>query len=65
LPLYNGILTKGSKGIEEFLNNKGIIAGIYGELNHPRTITHTNGRYPNWYDFVYEFVIVIAELISN
>lgn len=38
----------GSKGIEENLNNQGLKAYLFGGLGYPPTISHTNGRYPEW-----------------
>lgn len=34
----------GSKGVEERLNNKGIKAAIYGPIEQPNKVIHTNGR---------------------
>ena len=55
----------GSKGIEERLNNQGLNAYVFGGLDYPPTISHTNGRYPEWKVPLWRFKLKMIKLIKT
>lgn len=58
-------LESGSKGIEENLNNQLQDAYLFGKLNLPPVLIHTNGRFPSWKVPLWRMKLFIFKLFHS